>query len=262
MSARPTFPTRSRAAMMDMAPSAHRLLGCKGASRSDFRWDDEQGEAGLYLLEVNTQPGMTPLSLVPEQARHRASTTASWSSDDRGGAAMSAAHVRRGAVPARAKAAARPRARSRSEEDREAAAGRSGARQQVAGLVVRRLRAARSRVVVLIALDIPAKAERAAGEGGGRGRLHASAASRSSASTTWTAHRSTRSSSTRFTRSDQAARPRRRRRWSTSPRSATGCCASAGSRMRGCRVGCRTRSSSTSSSASRRRSGRTTSSWR
>jgi D-alanine-D-alanine ligase len=58
-------------AMMDMAAKAHRLLGCKGASRSDFRWDDEQGQAGIYLLEVNTQPGMTPLSLVPEQARHR-----------------------------------------------------------------------------------------------------------------------------------------------------------------------------------------------
>ena len=58
-------------AMMDMAARAHRLLGCKGASRSDFRWDDEQGEAGLYLLEVNTQPGMTPLSLVPEQAKMR-----------------------------------------------------------------------------------------------------------------------------------------------------------------------------------------------
>ena len=56
-------------AMLDMAAHAHRLLGCKGASRSDFRWDEEQGEAGLYLLEVNTQPGMTPLSLVPEQAR-------------------------------------------------------------------------------------------------------------------------------------------------------------------------------------------------
>lgn len=58
-------------AMLDMALKAHRLLGCKGASRSDFRWDDAQGEAGLYLLEVNTQPGMTPLSLVPEQARQR-----------------------------------------------------------------------------------------------------------------------------------------------------------------------------------------------
>src|SRR5687768_6367329 len=55
--------------MMDMAAKAHRLLGCKGASRSDFRWDDEQGEAGIYLLEVNTQPGMTPLSLVPEQGK-------------------------------------------------------------------------------------------------------------------------------------------------------------------------------------------------
>jgi D-alanine-D-alanine ligase len=58
-------------AMLRMALDAHRILGCRGASRSDFRWDDEQGEAGIYLLEVNTQPGMTPLSLVPEQARHR-----------------------------------------------------------------------------------------------------------------------------------------------------------------------------------------------
>lgn len=57
--------------MMDMALAAHRLLGCKGASRSDFRWDDELGEGGIYLLEVNTQPGMTPLSLVPEQAKQK-----------------------------------------------------------------------------------------------------------------------------------------------------------------------------------------------
>jgi len=64
-------PDNIAAAMLDMAARAHRLLGCKGASRSDFRWDEEQGEAGLYLLEVNTQPGMTPLSLVPEQARQR-----------------------------------------------------------------------------------------------------------------------------------------------------------------------------------------------
>jgi D-alanine-D-alanine ligase len=53
-----------------IALDAHRLLGCKGASRADFRWDDSQGVDGLFLLEVNTQPGMTPLSLVPEQARH------------------------------------------------------------------------------------------------------------------------------------------------------------------------------------------------
>jgi D-alanine-D-alanine ligase len=57
-------------AMMDTALKAHRLLGCKGASRSDFRWDDEKGVEGLFLLEVNTQPGMTPLSLVPEQAKY------------------------------------------------------------------------------------------------------------------------------------------------------------------------------------------------
>jgi len=54
-----------------MAAASHRLLGCKGISRSDFRWDDELGEAGVYLLEVNTQPGMTPLSLAPEQAKQR-----------------------------------------------------------------------------------------------------------------------------------------------------------------------------------------------
>lgn len=57
--------------MMAIALDAHRLLECRGASRSDFRWDDELGEAGIFLLEVNTQPGMTPLSLVPEQARYR-----------------------------------------------------------------------------------------------------------------------------------------------------------------------------------------------
>lgn len=52
------------------AVQAHKALGCAGTSRSDFRWDDEQGEQGLFLLEVNTQPGMTPLSLVPEQAKY------------------------------------------------------------------------------------------------------------------------------------------------------------------------------------------------
>ena len=55
---------------LEYALKARRLLGCRGTSRSDFRWDDERGEEGLFLLETNTQPGMTPLSLVPEQARH------------------------------------------------------------------------------------------------------------------------------------------------------------------------------------------------
>ena len=65
------IPDEIRDAALDMALQAHRVLGCRGASRSDFRWDDERGVDGLYLLEVNTQPGMTPLSLVPEQARMR-----------------------------------------------------------------------------------------------------------------------------------------------------------------------------------------------
>ncbi|MES2498262.1 MAG: D-alanine--D-alanine ligase [Pseudomonadota bacterium] len=69
-------PAEIAEAAMTMALDAHRLLGCKGTSRSDFRWDDEQGEDGLYLLEVNTQPGMTPLSLVPEQAKHAGMTYA------------------------------------------------------------------------------------------------------------------------------------------------------------------------------------------
>jgi D-alanine-D-alanine ligase len=63
-------PADVETAMLEMALKAHRVLGCRGASRSDFRWDDEKGVEGVFLLEVNTQPGMTPLSLVPEQARH------------------------------------------------------------------------------------------------------------------------------------------------------------------------------------------------
>jgi D-alanine-D-alanine ligase len=63
------IPDEIAEACKDIALRAHQLLGCKGTSRSDFRWDDEQGVEGLFLLEVNTQPGMTPLSLVPEQAR-------------------------------------------------------------------------------------------------------------------------------------------------------------------------------------------------
>ncbi len=53
---------------MDYALRAHRVLGCRGVSRTDFRWDDSRGVEGLFLLETNTQPGMTPTSLTPEQA--------------------------------------------------------------------------------------------------------------------------------------------------------------------------------------------------
>jgi D-alanine-D-alanine ligase len=56
---------------LEMALTAHRALGCRGVSRADFRYDDTAKAAGdLYLLEINTQPGMTPLSLVPEQAAY------------------------------------------------------------------------------------------------------------------------------------------------------------------------------------------------
>ena len=56
---------------MDSALEAHKILGCKGITRSDFRFDEQQsGSDGLYLLELNTQPGLTPTSLVPEQAEY------------------------------------------------------------------------------------------------------------------------------------------------------------------------------------------------
>ncbi|MDB5452597.1 MAG: D-alanine--D-alanine ligase, partial [Caulobacteraceae bacterium] len=54
---------------MVLAERAHAALGCRGATRSDFRYDDVKDD--LVLLEVNTQPGMTPTSLVPEQAAHK-----------------------------------------------------------------------------------------------------------------------------------------------------------------------------------------------
>ena len=62
------LPPDITAACLDYALRAHQALGCRGLSRSDFRWDAAQGLAGLILLEVNTQPGMTPTSLAPEQA--------------------------------------------------------------------------------------------------------------------------------------------------------------------------------------------------
>lgn len=64
------IPDEITQACLDLALRCHTLLGCQGCSRTDFRWDDSQGIEGLFVLETNTQPGMTPLSLVPEQARH------------------------------------------------------------------------------------------------------------------------------------------------------------------------------------------------
>lgn len=64
------IPDEISAACLDFALRAHHALGCRGVSRTDFRWDESRGASGLYLLEVNTQPGMTPTSLAPEQAAH------------------------------------------------------------------------------------------------------------------------------------------------------------------------------------------------
>jgi D-alanine-D-alanine ligase len=55
---------------MEMSVTAHKALGCRGVSRTDFRFDDTAAKPRLILLETNTQPGMTPTSLVPEQAAH------------------------------------------------------------------------------------------------------------------------------------------------------------------------------------------------
>ena len=65
------IPTDIFDACMAFAARAHTALGCRGVSRTDFRWDEGRGLAGLILLETNTQPGMTPTSLTPEQAEHR-----------------------------------------------------------------------------------------------------------------------------------------------------------------------------------------------
>lgn len=64
------LPAEIEAACLDYAARAHVALGCRGLSRTDFRWDEARGLAGLILLETNTQPGMTPTSLSPEQAAH------------------------------------------------------------------------------------------------------------------------------------------------------------------------------------------------
>ena len=55
---------------LSLAERAHAALGCRGVSRTDLRYDDTQGKHRLILLETNTQPGMTPTSLVPEQAAY------------------------------------------------------------------------------------------------------------------------------------------------------------------------------------------------
>ena len=64
------IPDEIAEACLAHAGTVHDVLGCRGVSRVDFRWDDSKGLQGLFALETNTQPGMTPTSLVPEQAAH------------------------------------------------------------------------------------------------------------------------------------------------------------------------------------------------
>jgi D-alanine-D-alanine ligase len=65
------LPKKTYDEAMDIAVRAHVALGCRGVSRTDLRYDDTQGEPGrLIILETNTQPGMTPTSLAPEQAAY------------------------------------------------------------------------------------------------------------------------------------------------------------------------------------------------
>ena len=63
------IPEDITALCLDYALRAHNALGCRGVTRTDFRWDESKGADGLILLETNTQPGMTPTSLTPEQAQ-------------------------------------------------------------------------------------------------------------------------------------------------------------------------------------------------
>ncbi len=65
------LPEPSYEEALEFALLAHRSLGCRGVTRADLRYDDTETSPGrFYMLEINTQPGMTPLSLVPEIAAH------------------------------------------------------------------------------------------------------------------------------------------------------------------------------------------------
>ena len=64
------IPDEIASELCGLAKTAHEVLGCRGVSRTDFRWDDRKGVLGIFALETNTQPGMTPTSLLPEQAAY------------------------------------------------------------------------------------------------------------------------------------------------------------------------------------------------
>ena len=65
------IPAKVTEEALRLSEMAHIALGCRGVSRTDFRYDDTKGQNRLIILEVNTQPGMTATSLVPEQAAYK-----------------------------------------------------------------------------------------------------------------------------------------------------------------------------------------------
>ena len=164
------IPAEIAGAVMDMAARAHRLLGCKGASRSDFRWDDELGEAGH--LPARSQHPAGNDSLEPGSRAGEAERRQLWRAGraaHRGGARVTAAHVRRGGV-ARAKPRKSPKVAVPKRIAKQLPVNQARA-NRIAGLFFAALMLAIG-VVVLVALDIPAKAERAAGDRDRRGRLY------------------------------------------------------------------------------------------
>ena len=120
------IPTEVYELAKQWALMAHQALGCSGLSRADLRWDDSKpGTSGLVMLELNTQPGMTPLSLAPEQAKWAGiSWSAAHDLDGRSCEASGMSGANR--QEARA-AAARLRPAQEARADRARPAGRSGA---------------------------------------------------------------------------------------------------------------------------------------
>ena len=106
---------------MELAERAHEALGCRGVSRTDFRYDDTAAKHRLILLETNTQPGMTPTSLVPEQAAYVGMSYRETVPLDRGGCVMRSVKVER--KPRRA--APQDRARNASRGTRASCRRRS-----------------------------------------------------------------------------------------------------------------------------------------
>ena len=103
---------------MRLAERAHEALGCRGVSRTDFRYDDTRAQNRLIVLETNTQPGMTPTSLVPEQAAYQGMSFNALVPLDRGGRLMRPVKRTRARRPRRVRDSTRGKAKSRTPSAR------------------------------------------------------------------------------------------------------------------------------------------------